>query len=133
MAIGPIRCVFLRWALLGSIISLFCCARGRNGISVALHAQAQPSSAQIVGSAVTMAGVRQALLGRDGSGSTMQTGRKSDAERRRWSVENVTIFYPFEYSGLHDRSWDLVIIEGWFAMINSFIHEVRQRINTTHR
>lgn len=40
-------------------------------------------------------------------------------------MENVNIFYPFEYRGLHARSWDLVIIEGWFGMINSFIHEVR--------
>lgn len=59
----------------------------------------------------------------------MEPERKIDtdsaAEGRRWSVENVTIFYPFEYQGLHDRSWDLVIIEGWFGMINSFIHEVR--------
>ncbi|CAM9530263.1 unnamed protein product, partial [Ectocarpus sp. 12 AP-2014] len=38
---------------------------------------------------------------------------------------HVRIFYPFNYEGLHARSWDLVIIEGWFEMINSFIHEVR--------
>lgn len=96
---------------------------------MALHAQAPPSSEQIVGSAVTMAGVRQALLSENRRGDTLQRRKKNGVDNitqgRRWSVENVTIFYPFVYNGLHDRSWDLVIIEGWFAMINSFIHEVR--------
>lgn len=129
MVIEPHMCVFSHWALLGSLLSLFCCA---GGINVALHAQVTPSSEKIVGSAVTMAGVRQALLSRNRSGNTLRQGRKSDAdsssitEGRRWGVENVTIFYPFDYKGLHDSSWDLVIIEGWFEMINSFIHEVRK-------
>lgn len=83
---------------------------------------------------MTMAGLRHALLSKKWSGSTTQPGSKGDAdssvtEERRWSVENVTIFYPFEYQGLHDRSWDLVIIEGWFGMINSFIHEVGRHRN----
>ena len=51
------------------------------------------------------------------------------------NVSVAKIFYPFEYHGLHPHGtssssasaagWDLVIIEGWFDMINSFIHEVR--------
>lgn len=130
MAIEPNRFVLTHWVFLGSLVSLLCFARGRNSINVALHAQVPPSSNQIVGSAVTMAGVREALLRRDRSASTLQPERESHAgssftEGRWWSVENVQIFYPFEYRGLHDTSWDLVIIEGWFAMINSFIHEVR--------
>ncbi|CAN0006813.1 unnamed protein product, partial [Hapterophycus canaliculatus] len=76
-------------------------------MNVALHAQAPASREMVVGSAVTMAGVRQALLSRD--------------QRRKISG----VFYPFEYGGLHETSWDLVIIEGWFGMINAFIHEVR--------
>ncbi|CAM9136392.1 unnamed protein product [Ectocarpus sp. 8 AP-2014] len=110
--------------------------------NVALHAQRPPSPQAVVGSAVTMAGVRQALLRRDWkrSDNAAPSGRKdsdgSTVEGGRWSGEgtkitqqedqpHVRIFYPFYYEGLHARSWDLVIIEGWFGMINSFIHEVR--------
>ncbi|CAM9445669.1 unnamed protein product [Ectocarpus fasciculatus] len=110
--------------------------------NVALHAQRPPSPQAVVGSAVTMAGVRQALLRRDwSSANATPSGRKDSGgsttvEGGRWSGEgikiimqedrpDVRIFYPFNYEGLHARSWDLVIIEGWFGMINSFIHEVR--------
>ena len=130
MAVVRNRCMLARWTLPIALLSLFYCAQC---VNVALHAQVAPSSKQIVGSAVTMAGVRQALLSRNrGGGTTVQPGRNiaadSATEGRRWRVENVTIFYPFEYHGLHDRSWDLVIIEGWFMMINSFIHEVTAHI-----
>lgn len=43
----------------------------------------------------------------------------------RPEVSLVKTFYPFEYQGLHEHGpWDLIVIEGWFPMINSFIHEV---------
>ncbi|CAM9347902.1 unnamed protein product [Discosporangium mesarthrocarpum] len=40
-------------------------------------------------------------------------------------INHAQVFFPFQYDGLHDRQWDLVIIEGWFEMITSFIHEIR--------
>lgn len=128
MGLEPPRRGLVHWALLGYLVSFFCCAGGRNSLNIALHAQVPPSK-EIVGSAVTMAGVRQAFLSRNRTRSTGNIGGSSIAEGSRWSVGNVTIFYPFEYRGLHDRRWDLVIIEGWFAMINSFIHEVGQVFN----
>lgn len=95
------------------------------GINVALHAQVPPSSEMVVGSAVTMAGVRQALLRRhekmhaagESKIGTVQQGSTT-------KIGHAEIFYPFTYDGLHERQWDLVIIEGWFKMINVFIHEV---------
>jgi hypothetical protein len=43
----------------------------------------------------------------------------------REGVAAVRTFYPFEYEGLHEGGpWDVVVIEGWFPMINAFIHEV---------
>jgi hypothetical protein len=40
-------------------------------------------------------------------------------------VETVEIFYPFSYpKSFFSTPWDLVIIEGWFLSINTFIHEV---------
>ncbi|CAM9298302.1 unnamed protein product [Ectocarpus sp. 12 AP-2014] len=128
---------------LGSPTSPFAEKSRRVLKNVALHAQRPPSPQAVVGSAVTMAGVRQALLRRDWkiSATATPSGRKdssggSTVEGGRWSGEgtkitqqedqpHVRIFYPFNYEGLHARSWDLVIIEGWFGMINSFIHEVR--------
>ncbi|CAM9991617.1 unnamed protein product, partial [Scytosiphon promiscuus] len=96
--------------------------------NVALHAQARASKEMVVGSAVTMAGVRQALLTRDerkNGGAFMRDKEDGGGGFADVKTENVTVFYPFDYGGLHDRSWDLVIIEGWFGMINAFIHEVR--------
>jgi hypothetical protein len=47
------------------------------------------------------------------------------AFERRPEVDVVRTFYPFEYRGLHEEApWDIVLIEGWFEMINAFIHEV---------
>lgn len=93
-------------------------------LNVALHAQVPPSGGFVVGSAITMAGVRQALLDREGS----STARVSDDRPNIFpavQIAHTKIFYPFNYVGLHERQWDLVIIEGWFLMINAFIHEVR--------
>lgn len=106
------------------------CAVGlhRDGINVALHAQVPPSSEMVVGSAVTMAGVRQALLRRSTrSGEAAGKGCKNTNEghSRDIKIAHAQVFYPFEYGGLHERHWDLVIIEGWFKMINVFIHEVQ--------
>lgn len=40
-------------------------------------------------------------------------------------IGSVEVFYPFSYgSSFFSRSWDVIIIEGWFLSINSFIHEV---------
>lgn len=95
------------------------------GINVALHAQVPPSSEMVVGSAVTMAGVRQALLRRHGkmhaAGESKIDGVQQGSTTK---IAHAEIFYPFTYDGLHERQWDLVIIEGWFKMINVFIHEV---------
>lgn len=95
-----------------------------DGINVALHAQVPPSEDMVVGSAITMAGVKQALLGRRGySGGEINRG-KDMHHLSDLRIAHAEIFYPFTYGGLHDRPWDLVIIEGWFKMINAFIHEV---------
>lgn len=150
MAHAQRRCSFTYLIFLGCLGCLgsptpsFAVESRRVFRNVALHAQRPPSPQAVVGSAVTMAGVRQALLRRDWKRSANATtsGRKdsggSTVEGGRWSGEgakitqqeedqpHVRIFYPFNYEGLHARSWDLVIIEGWFGMINSFIHEVRQ-------
>lgn len=93
------------------------------GINVALHAQVPPSSEMVVGSAVTMAGVRQALLRRH-NGKMHAEGVSSAQQGNTIKIAHAEVFYPFTYSGLHERQWDLVIIEGWFKMINVFIHEV---------
>ena len=84
------------------------------GLHVALHAQVAPASGFVVGSVMTTMGLRAALL-------------------RLPAVASVEVFFPFDYgteSGraatMFDRQWDLVIIEGWFPSINSFIHEIRR-------
>ncbi|CAM9321794.1 unnamed protein product, partial [Phaeothamnion confervicola] len=88
--------------------------------NVALHAQVSPDAGFIVGSVITTAGMRAALL------SGAATGLEGAGEGNfTAAVDHGQIFYPFSYDGLHDRAWDLVIIEGWFEMINAFIHEVR--------
>ncbi|KAG5178868.1 hypothetical protein JKP88DRAFT_280775 [Tribonema minus] len=71
-------------------------------LNVALHAQVDPGSGFIVGSVLTTEGMKQALL------------------------DSGKVFYPFAYTGLHDRVWDIAIIEGYTLMINAFIHEVRR-------
>lgn len=99
-------------------------------INVALHAQVPPSTGMVVGSAITMAGVKEALLRRrGGSDHVPKEGVNAEIGGGRSSgnisIAHAQIFYPFNYAGLHDRRWDLVIIEGWFRMINVFIHEVQ--------
>lgn len=48
-----------------------------------------------------------------------------DAAKEELEVGDVEVFYPFEYGpSFFARQWDLVIIEGWFLSINSFLHEV---------
>ena len=44
---------------------------------------------------------------------------------RRFDVDNVVIFYPFEYVRLFSHAWDLVLIEGWFPAIDDFIQMIR--------
>lgn len=43
-----------------------------------------------------------------------------------WLAELVETFYPFEYAGFHLTSWDVIIIEGWFPSITTFLHEARR-------
>lgn len=87
------------------------------GVNVALHAQVPPDSGVVVGSAVTMAGLQRAFEMFSESSHARNTSGGLE-------IAQVEVFYPFNYVGLHDRQWDLVIIEGWFKMINAFIHEV---------
>ena len=39
----------------------------------------------------------------------------------RSDISKVEIFYPFHYSNFTSTTWHLVIIEGWFPSIHSFI------------
>ena len=53
------------------------------------------------------------------------------AFEKRSDVGKTKIFYPFTYDGLAESAsrpcpWDLIVIEGWFGAIDSFIHEVRR-------
>lgn len=77
--------------------------------TLALCAQVPPSSDMIVGSVMTTAGLKKALLGMG---------------RDRFHVE---VFYPFAYTSGFFEGWDVVLIEGWFLSINTFIHEVHQK------
>lgn len=98
-------CTLPSVGLAGKIADL--AARLGRPLNVALHAQVSPSSGFVVGSVMTTTGLRNALM-------------------QRVDVGTVETFYPFEYQGLHDTEWDLVIIEGWFKSVNAFIHEVRR-------
>lgn len=69
---------------------------------VALHAQAEPSPDLIVGSVLTTSGLASAL-----------------------GQQYQTTYYPFVYAEMTSFCSDLIVIEGYFAMITSFIHEVR--------
>lgn len=108
---------------------------------VALHAQVSPGQGFVVGSVITTAGNPDIVSWeanrppdlrtfRFVSFMTMMVGME-EAFKARDDVEVAQTFYPFEYKGLHDHQWDLVVIEGWFPMINSFIHEVRYPPNET--
>lgn len=74
-------------------------------LNIALHAQVDPTD-MIVGSVITTEGLKAAF-------------------DKRYEVGHVEIFYPFFYSHLYDRKWDIVIIGGWFSMINDFISTSR--------
>lgn len=74
--------------------------------NIALHAQVAPDPKQVVGSVITTDGLLSAL------------SKRSD-------VGIVRIFYPFRYQKLFDTQWDVVIIEGWFLLIDDFIQIVR--------
>ena len=80
-----------------------------NGLSIALHAQLEPTSnGKIVGSVLTTDGLSSAL-------------------KQRYDIDYITIFYPFYYKELYNKQWDLIIIEGWFMMIHDFIQIVRDK------
>ena len=61
-----------------------------------------------------------------------------DALRQHPSVARAEVYFPFDYGrgdssgtlvrsvGIFENQWDLIIIEGWFPSINSFIHEMRR-------
>ena len=40
---------------------------------------------------------------------------------KRAETCEVSIFYPYEYEGFLQTSWDLVVIEGWFTLIDEFL------------
>jgi hypothetical protein len=44
---------------------------------------------------------------------------------KRQEACTVATFYPFEYQGFLETSWDLIIIEGWFTLIDDFISIAR--------
>jgi glycosyltransferase involved in cell wall biosynthesis len=74
-------------------------------INVALHAQVYPAD-QVVGSVITTNGLKKAF-------------------RKRPDIHAVEVFYPSHYEGFSSTHWDLVIIEGWFVSIDSFIWRAR--------
>ena len=82
-----------------------------DGLRVALHAQASYSTAGYV------------------AGSEITTTLLSAAFQRLPSVETVRIFSPFQSAGLDAEQWDLVLIEGWFPSMRTWIHEVRRLAN----
>lgn len=71
-------------------------------LNIALHAQVDPIYNKIVGSVITTDGLKAAF-------------------KKRNEINKVETFYPFSYNNLFDTKWDLIIIEGWFMMINEFI------------
>ena len=80
----------------------------KHRFNIALHAQVAPDPKQVVGSVITTDGLRAAL-------------------RQRADVNVVETFYPFKYTRLFERQWDVVLIEGWFPMIHDFIHIARSQ------
>ena len=75
-------------------------------LNIALHAQVNPLSGNIVGSVLTTDGLKAAF-------------------QLRPEVAYVNIYYPFTYEGFFLIQWDVVIMEGWFFMIHEFIQLVR--------
>lgn len=82
-------------------------------LRIALHAQVFPAAnSTVVGSVVTTDGLKAAFL-------------------RRPEVTVVETFYPFEYAKILDHKWDMILIEGWFPMINHFIELSRNHVPET--
>lgn len=83
-------------------------------ISIALHAQVAPfdgasnGSSGVVGSVITTNGLKRAL-------------------QKRHDVDAVEVFYTASYTGYLERSWDFVIIEGWFPSMDQFISLTRNK------
>jgi hypothetical protein len=74
--------------------------------NVALHAQVFPSKDKIVGSVITTSGLKSVF-------------------QKRFDINEVEVFYPANYIGFLNRTWDLVLIEGWFPSIDLFIRLTR--------
>ncbi len=74
---------------------------------IGLHAQVDPSSGVVVGSAITTRGLREAFA------------------RRHWQVDRAVLLYPANYSNYFRNDFDLIIIEGWFPSIHQFIATTR--------
>ncbi|CAN0061897.1 unnamed protein product, partial [Pylaiella littoralis] len=76
-------------------------------INVALHSQsAYARHGWVAGSEVTTDGLRRAF-------------------EALHCVRICQVFAPFSYDGHSDRTWDLVIVEGYTGSVPAFIHEVR--------
>ena len=82
-------------------------------LHIALHAQAKSTNGGlVVGSEITCSGFKNAFESLN-------------------PLNVVKVFTPFEYDGIEKYQWDIVLIEGWFPSINSFIHEIR-RLTKNH-
>ena len=75
-------------------------------LRIALHAQLYPSEDKVVGSVITTNGLKTAL-------------------QNRHDVSDVDIFYPTRYDGFLNRTWDMILIEGWFPSITNFLRLAR--------
>jgi len=95
--------------LLLLLLTLLTPSESSQNFRLALHAQAAPTPELIVGSVLTTNGLAAAYKNINPQGTPPR------------------IFYPFNYNNLKGGGcYDLVIIEGYFQMITSFIHEVRR-------
>jgi len=72
-------------------------------INIALHAQVKPSNDKIVGSVITTDGISSAL------------------QKRYNDINIVKVFYPSYYESYLNHIWDLVLIEGWFPSMSTFL------------
>jgi hypothetical protein len=72
-------------------------------INIALHAQVKPSNDKIVGSVITTDGILSAL------------------QKRYNDINTVKVFYPSYYESYLNHTWDLVLIEGWFPSMTTFL------------
>ena len=72
-------------------------------LNIALHAQVKPSNDKIVGSVITTDGILSAL------------------QKRNNDINIVKVFYPSYYESYLNHIWDLVLIEGWFPSMSTFL------------